>query len=399
MKQSKVFLVLFSSVFIDLIGFGIIIPLLPFYAQDFGATPQVVTLVVATFSLMQFICTPIWGNLSDRFGRRPIILASIAGSGVSYLLFAFANSLPMLFLARALSGAMGSTLTVSQAYMADITTPENRAKGMGIIGAAIGGSLTLGPAIGGILAGSDPENLNYQLPFLAATSLSLIAFIFAFFALPESYSNRGDGSSQPSKRGLSALVAAFKNSQVLPFISILFLVGLAFSGIESVFTLWTERELNWGPQQNGYLFMFVGVIGVLIQGGLIGKLAKRFGESGLMISGLISLGIGLLLIPFGNTLPLLLLSWTFVAVGNATYRPTLNSLLSQSIPANQLGTTLGAAQSAFVFSRIIGSVLAGFLFTALGRDWPFFSGALLLLVAVAIARIVVVRSNRFSDSS
>lgn len=389
MKQSKVFLVLFSCVFIDLVGFGIIIPLLPFYAQYFGATPQVVTLVVATFSLMQFICIPIWGNLSDRFGRRPIILASIAGSGLSYLLFALANSLPMLFVARALSGAMGSTLAVAQAYMADITTVENRAKGMGIIGAAIGGSLTLGPAIGGILAGSDPENLNFQLPFFAAVSLSLIAFVFAFFALPESYSNTSEGNSQASKRGLSALMAVSKNSRVLLFTSILCLVGLAFSGIESTFTLWTERELGWGPEQNGYLFMFVGIIGVFIQGGLIGKLVKRFGESRLTIAGLISLGMGLLLIPFCNSLPLLLVGWMFVGIGNATYRPTLNSLLSQSSPANQLGTTLGAAQSAFIFSRVIGSVWAGFLFSVLGRDWPFFSGALFLLVAVAIAWVAV----------
>lgn len=387
MKQSKVFLVLFSSVFIDLIGFGIIIPLLPFYAQHFGATPQVVTFVVATFWLMQFICTPFWGNLSDRFGRRPIILASIAGSGISYIFFAFANSLWMLFLARALSGAMGSTLAVAQAYMADITTTENRAKGMGIIGAAIGGSLTLGPAIGGILAGSDPENLNYQLPFLAAASLSLIAFVFAFFALPESYSNTSHGNQ--AKRGLSAFIAVSKNSRVLLFMSILFLVGLAFSGIESVFTLWTERELGWGPQQNGYLFMFVGIIGVFIQGGLIGNLTKRFGESRLMIVGLVSLGIGLLLIPFGNSLPLLLVGWLFIGIGNSTYRPTLNSLLSQSIPATQLGTTLGAAQSAFVLSRIVGAVWSGFLFTVLGRDWPFFSGALLLLMSVAIAQMVV----------
>lgn len=389
MKQSKVFLVLFSSVFIDLIGFGIIIPLLPFYAQHFGATPQVVTFLVATFSLMQFICTPFWGNLSDRFGRRPIILASIAGSGLSYLFFAFANSLWMLFLARALSGAMGSTLAVAQAYMADITTIENRTKGMGIIGAAIGGSLTLGPAIGGLLAGSDPENLNYQLPFLAAASLSLIAFVFAFFALPESYSSSYSGNQQQSKRGLSALIAVSKNSRVLLFMSILFLVGLAFSGIESVFTLWTERELGWGPQQNGYLFMFVGIIGVFIQGGLIGNLTKRFGESRLMILGLIALGIGLLLIPFCSSLSLLLVGWMFIGIGNATYRPTLNSLLSQSIPATQLGTTLGAAQSAFVLSRIIGAVWSGFLFSVLGRDWPFFSGALLLLMSVAIAQIVV----------
>lgn len=390
MNNSKIFLVLFLSVFIDLVGFGVIIPLLPFYAEEFGASPQVVTLVVATYSLMQFIFIPLWGNLSDRFGRRPIILASIAGSGISYLLFAFANSLWMLFAARALSGAMGSTIAVAQAYMADITTPENRAQGMGIIGAAIGGSFTLGPAIGGILAGSDPENLNFQLPFFAAASLSLVALVFAVFALPESRSSESvTENQQRSKKGISALKAASKNSQTLLFISILFLVGAAFSGIESVFTLWTERELGWGPEQNGYLFMFVGIIGVLIQGGLIGTLTKRFKESQLMIFGLLCLGMGLVLIPFSSSLGLLLAGWTLIGIGIATYRPTLNSLLSQSTPAEKLGTTLGAAQSAFALSRIVGPVWAGFIFSVLGRDWPFFSGAILLLVAVAIARVVV----------
>ena len=390
MNNSKIFLVLFLSVFIDLIGFGLIVPLLPFYAEYFGAGPQVVTLVVATYSLMQFICIPFWGNLSDRFGRRPIILASIAGSGLSYLLFAFANSLWMLFAARAFSGAMGSTIAVAQAYMADITTPENRAKGMGLIGAAIGGSFALGPAIGGILAGSDPENLNFQLPFFAAASLSLVALVFAIFALPESRSSDAVAENrQKSKKGLSALIAASKNFQVLLFISILFLVGIAFSGIESVFTLWTKRELNWGPEQNGYLFMLVGIVGIVVQAGLIGTLTKRFRESRLMISGLVFLGMGLVLIPFSNNLGQLLVGWMFVGIGIAIFRPTSNSLLSQSASPERLGITLGAAQSAFALSRIIGPIWAGFVFSVFGRDWPFFSGAILLLVAVAIALFII----------
>lgn len=239
--------VLFLIVFVDLVGFGIVIPLLPYYALHFQAGPEVVTMVMASYSLAQLVTAPLWGRLSDRIGRRPVLLMSLAGSVASYLALAWAPSLLVLFLARIAAGAMAGNIAAAQAYVADVTTPERRAQGMGLIGAAFGLGFILGPAIGGVLAGHDPHDVDFTMPALTAAGLSAAAFVGTLLVLRESL----DRSRPPAPR-ISRLVAI---RQVLgrPGIARFILVGFAtisvFAGMETTFALWSSSTFGWGRRR------------------------------------------------------------------------------------------------------------------------------------------------------
>jgi len=328
---------LFLTVFIDVIGFGIIIPLLPFYAEHFGASPAIITLLFSCYSLMQFLFAPFWGSLSDRVGRRPILLLSIGGSCLSYLWCGLATSLWMLFASRLLAGFMGGTIVTAQAYVSDITTPENRTKGMGIIGASLGLGFTLGPAIGGLLAGSNPEQVNYQLPLLAASGLSFFGFIFAFVSLPKSGKLQSDQESTTvsiSQRFLG-IIEILQLPLVNILIGIFFLSVLGLLGAQTTLALWLERQFSWGPQQTGYLLMFCGVVATILQGGMVGILSRKFGEINLLVSGICFAGMGLFLIPFSTSLVLLLGAMFFLTIGECLSKTTIRSLLSQLVKTNE----------------------------------------------------------------
>ena len=309
-------LILFLIVFIDLIGFGIILPLLPFYGEFYQASPEMVGLLMATYSFTQFLAAPFWGRLSDRIGRRPVLLVSLAGLAASYVWLGFADSLMVLFAARAVGGAMAGNISAAFAYIADITTPENRAKGMGMIGAAFGLGFIAGPAIGGILAGSDPVNADFQSPAFAAAALSGIALIMAAFTLKESLS--AEIRERLAAKSPSSRLSMFREALERPYIGLLlaltFLSTFAFAGLESTFAMWSRRQFGWGPLQNGYLFAYVGVLSAFIQGGLVGRLARRFGEATLIIQGAIALAVGIFLIPFSNSLFVLLIAMTIAGI-------------------------------------------------------------------------------------
>ncbi|NEQ96746.1 MAG: MFS transporter [Cyanothece sp. SIO2G6] len=407
--SSRTLLLLFLSVFVDLIGFGVIAPLLPFIAERFGASPLGVTLLFSLYSLMQLIFTPLWGSLSDRVGRRPILLLCYLGSAIAYVFFAIAPTLWLVFAARGLAGMMGSSIAVTKAYIADVTTPENRAKGMGIIGAAFGCGFMIGPALGGVLAGS-ADNPNFQLPLLVAAGLSLAAFTFALIALPESLphvakgkaasglfqdeagdkagnaSNGAVGNRQPFR--LSTLTQVLAPGQVRRLISILFIFSMGTIGVQSVLVLWCERQFQWGPRPLGFLFMFYGLIAATIQGGLTGKLTKRFRENKLLTSGIALQGFGLFLVPFSTTLGLLMASTSMWIIGEAICRPAINSLLSQSAPPERQGITLGVAQSFTSLSSICGPIVAGTIFTFYGGMWSFWTSTGLMGVAVMLSLAV-----------
>jgi DHA1 family tetracycline resistance protein-like MFS transporter len=385
---------IFCTVFVDLIGFGIVIPLLPFYSEHFQASPQVVTLVLATYSFMQFIFAPVWGRLSDLYGRKPILVVSLAGIALSYVWIGFAASLWELIAARAAAGLMAGNLSAAQAYIADITPPERRAQGMGLIGAAFGLGFILGPAIGGVLGGPNPHEPHFLEPALTAAALSCAALLFAIVFLKESLEPeaRAAAARTPRPGRFTLLVGAWRNDELRIFVLLFFLATFAFAGLESTFALWSERVFGWGAKQNGYLFAYTGVLSALVQGGLIRRLAARFGEKRLVVQGAAALAIGMAIIPFVASLPLLLAAMALIAYGAGITNPSLSSLISLAAGKTERGGVLGVSQSAASLARILGPAFAGFVFTLAGRNGPYIAGAVLMIVVLAFGFHLLRRS-------
>ncbi|MDP6804427.1 MAG: MFS transporter [Rhodospirillales bacterium] len=378
---------LFLVVLIDLIGFGIIIPLLPFYAEHFRAEPDTVALLMASYSFTQFLSAPLWGALSDRIGRRPVLLISLAGAAASYVWLGMAESLWMLFAARALGGAMAGNIAAAFAYVADVTPPEGRAKGMGLIGAAFGLGFIFGPALGGILAGPDPTNANYHLPAFVAAGLSVSALLAAVFFLRESLAPaaRIGASTHVIRRYWASIGEVVRDRSLNVPVLLTFLATFVFAGMEATFAMWSERQLGWGPQQNGYLFAFIGVLSAIVQGTLIGPLARRFGEGPMIAHGAAALALGSLAVPLCTSLFPLLAAMAVLAYGFSVITPSLNSLISLRTAQGSQGAVLGATRSASTFARVVGPAWAGFLFAGLGRHWPFVGGAMVMVFVTVIS--------------
>lgn len=388
MPQRKVLTILLLVVFVDMIGFGIVIPFLPFWAQHYGASPAAATMLMAVYAFFQFLFAIPLGALSDKIGRKPILLVSIVGSVLSSLLLAFADSLWMIFLARALAGAMAANIAVAQAYIADVTPPDQRAKGMALMGAVLGLGFICGPALGGLLAGDDPNNPNYQVPFLVSAGLAMVAFVGGVIFLRETTRQKDDTGSRGLRGRLRALKSAVQTRAVAGPILIALVIGIAMTSLESTFALWAERAHGWGPRQNGWFFAYIGVVLVITQGLMVGRLVQRYGEVRVLAAGVISLGFGMAMIPAALSLALLLPATGAVAVGYALSRPTISALTSKSAPPTMQGSVMGTLQSADSLSRLIGPILAGVLFGHYGRDAPYYVGAFLLAMALALVILV-----------
>lgn len=377
---------LFFVVFVELIGFGVIIPLLPFYGEHFHASPAQVGLLMASYSLAQFVTAPFWGRLSDRIGRRPVLIMSLAGAASSYVMLAFADQLWMLFAARGFGGAMAGGIAAAFAYAADISTPATRAKAMGVVGAAFGVGFIFGPAIGGLLSGSDPATADFRSPALAACALSTTALLLTIFVLPESLPVEARRQSKArSQSRWEMFRLALAQPALLRLLGLMFLATFVFAGMETTFAMWSRRQFGWGPEQNGYIFALVGIISAAVQGGLIGRLAKRFGEMRLVIAGAAALAVGMLTIPLSPNLLTLIPAMATAAIGFSMLTPALNSLVSLQVSRSVQGGAMGVSRSATTLARVVGPICGGALFSYFGRSAPFFSGGLVMCVVVALA--------------
>jgi len=384
MIRSPLFLMALT-IFIDFTGFGLVIPLLPFWAEHLGANAMGVGLILTVYALAQFIFTPVLGSLSDRYGRRPIIIASLSIEALSFALSALANTLPFLLLARFIGGLGASNIGSAQAVVSDITPAKDRARGMGIIGAAIGLGFVVGPALGGLLAPLGPA-----LPFWVAMGVAIANMLLVFFFLPETRNPQASTQADESREGntfvlLAGWRQALRNATVARLVIINLLFTIAFTAMEAIFPLFTQHVFGWTAMQNGYVFTYVGFVIVIMQGGLVGQLVKRFGERSLLIAGLIMLGAGLALLSISTQLALLLIALGILSAGDGMVSPTISALLSFASPSEAQGETLGFAQGIAGLGRVIGPLIAGTIYTLGGPSTPFLLGAGLVLLAALIA--------------
>jgi DHA1 family tetracycline resistance protein-like MFS transporter len=377
-------LVIFLTVFIDLLGFGIIIPLLPFYAEHFGASALMVGLLSTSFSVAQFLFAPFWGRLSDRIGRRPVILLGLLGSAVSYALFAMATSLGALFLARTLAGVAGANVPTAQAFIADTTTPETRARGMGIIGAAFGLGFIFGPAIGGFLS-----HWGYAAPAWFASVLSLANFGAAVVLLPESRPAHVGGVSRPGR--LEVIRRAVLRPNLPMVLLVYFLVLTSFASFEAMFALYSERRFGFTAATIGYMFAWVGVVLATVQGLLVGRVVKRVGERVVIPAAITVLAGALGLVPLAGSVPVLAAACGLLALGMGFNSPSLLSAISQLADPRDQGSTLGVSQSLGSLARIIGPLWGGWVFDHLGIRFPFYTAGGLMLVACMLSVVVFSR--------
>ena len=369
--------IIFITVFIDLVGFGIIIPLLPFYAESFGANAFTIGLLGTSFSLMQFVFSPIWGRWSDKIGRKPIILVGLLGSCVSYVTMALAGSLVLLFVARIIGGIAGANVATAQAYIADITTPEDRAQGMGLMGTAFGLGFIFGPAIGGLLSRVSPET-----PMWFAAALCLGNFVAAWFLLPES--RRATDSTKALGR-MEAFRHAMHKPTLLLVLALYFIVTMAFSAFEATFALFSEARFGYTAASIGFLFAFIGAVLAIVQGVLVGRVVKRVGERTLIPLAILLISISIGMLPFVWNVPALLVALFFLAVGMGFNSPSLSSMVSKLSDADDQGGTLGLASSLASLGRVVGPASGGYLYDAYGMTTPYVSSAALMFFAVVIS--------------
>lgn len=384
--SSRALYVLLLVVFINLVGFGLVIPLLPFYAKSLKAEPWQITALFSAYSLGQFFAEPFWGRLSDRIGRRPILIITILANTASYVALAFAPNIWIAFAIRLLSGFGSGNISTIQGYMADVTPPEQRAGRMGLLGAAFGAGFVVGPALGGLLAHPEAGRLGFQLPLFVAAGLAAIATLGVFLFVVESRAPSAADAPRPHQ------LLALRTARAHPVLSRVLLITListaAFAGMESVFGLWTDARFGWGPREVGLCFAVIGVIASIGQGAVTGRLVRRFGEARILTIGLAIIGLSLAITPFAANGSVAILFVALTAFGQSLVFPCVAALTSHATPSDQQGAMLGLNMAAGSFARMAGPLLAGPLFS-LSIGGPYWLGALLTLPTVWLAYMLI----------
>ncbi len=408
MKNSRL-ITIFLIVFIDLLGFSLILPLLPYYAETYGATPTIVGLLVASYAAGQLIGAPLLGRLSDRIGRRPVLIISVVGTGMGFLLLGFADPIGnllagifapqaanafvigVLFFSRILDGLTGGNITVAQAYITDITDDQNRAKGLGMIGAAFGLGFIIGPAVGGALS-----QWGYSLPAFVAASVSFFNVLMIFFLLPESLPperrSSASGQSRPPFT-INALRQALNRPKVGPLLQVRFFFALAFAIFQTIFALYAQ-SIGLSSQTTGFLLAYVGILSVVTQAGLIGILTRRFSENTLMISGLWIMAGALLAWAFATQLWFLVVLILPMAVAGGVSNTIIQSSTTKSVTRQEVGGILGITASLEAVTRVIAPIAGGYLLQNLGLWAPGIFSAILMVWTIILAYWRIIRPAR-----
>ncbi|MCC5793523.1 MAG: MFS transporter [Chromatiales bacterium] len=390
--------VLLLTILMSGLGFGLVLPGFLFFAENIGATPAWAMTIIATYALGQFIATPVCGRLSDRYGRKPVLVVTLAGSVMAYLLLAVAWNLWVLAFARLLTGMMAGNLSVAMAYTTDVTPPEKRAGAMGLIGAAISLGFIVGPALGGVLGGADAASATLLLPGLVAAGVSAITALAAVFFLKESHSveNREGAAGRPRQTGLAALRHVMRRPVLARLMTVGLLVYFAMAMFETAFPLWANARFDWGPREVGYSFTYLGLLVGFVQGVLVGRLVPRFGEPRLVMTGLVCYAGGLLAMTQAPTWPLMMIGITFTAGGGALYITTMTSLVSKEAAETERGLVIGTYQGLGWLGRTIGPPVAGVLFGLLTPNMPLYAGALIIVPGLLLLLATLRRKRALS---
>jgi MFS transporter, DHA1 family, tetracycline resistance protein len=385
MRMRRQLAALFLFCVIDTLGFGILIPLVPYMADRFGVAPQFITPILGSYSLCQLFAAPWWGYLSDRYGRRPVLMSSLAGACLSYVLLGYAHNPWWLLASRMLAGLMAGNIAAAFAYASDVSPPERRAASLGLVGAAIGTGFTLGQPVGGLLAGSDPHTANFTVPAAVSACLSVLAILLVRFVLPESHSavHRQTRPDEP-RRG------AWRLLQQRPTLALLWaatlLVTYSQSILESIFAIWALHRYGFGPRTVGFLLFGIALPALIMQGAVVRVLAPRVGEARLASAGVLLYVVGLLMLGFSPTLTLTVLGLLFCGTGLGAYNPSASALASRESSGQDRGAVMGAYVSSASLARVLGPFSSGPLYAAIAAAAPFFIGACVTLPAAWLVR-------------
>ena len=382
MKNRSALTLIFLTVFIDLLGFGILIPILPTFAtKELHVDETAIGIAIAVYSFVQFFFNSFFGELSDKYGRKPIIVICLLLNAAGYVIFAFTHTYFVLIISRIVGGIGGSSIGVAQAYIADITTKEDRSKGMGMIGAAFGLGFVFGPLMGGLLS-----KFGYEVTGFASAGFSFLAFLVTIFFLPESNLNRE--SARVRKRKLfdvSTVKEVFKKKDLGLLVTLFFILTFSVANIYGTFALLGYEAYHFTDMQNGYMYGIVGISAAIVQGGLIRVVTRYLKETKMIVMGSFMMMVGLALLPYGGNFLGLTFIVILMSLGTGFLQPTLLSLISEVTSDKEQGTVLGINQSFSAFARVLGPLWGGFAFEYMGYQFPFLTGAFFTLFIVLLA--------------